>query len=159
MNVPPSQPDQEQIQAVHNDDDDVSFGDLSTFDEILSAIYAIPKREIPAVSGLKIQKSFRKPSSSTPTNATPSIQPPPVQVPINILGSISTLLNHPFANLAADGEAKQSLIKTISSLSKAALPSSVQPLYQSLYRFMENLLEQVPSLTLSRLHFPIFHSN
>ena len=31
-------------------------------------------------------------------------------------------------------------------MSKVVLTSSVQPLYQSLYRFMEDLLEQVPKV-------------
>ena len=97
---------------------------LSAFDEILSASYAIPDKEIPAIFRSEM-KSFGKPTSSTPTHATPLTPTPTVEVLINLLSSISTLLNHTLGALVADGKAKQPLIESISSLSKAALPSSV----------------------------------
>ena len=57
--------------------------------------------------GSDVQKSIGKPSSSTPANLAPSsIRPPTVEVSINILGSILTLLNNTLDSLAADGEAK-----------------------------------------------------
>ena len=55
-----------------------------------------------------------------------------VKLPVNLLGSISIHLNNYLDSLATDGEAKQPLIDNIYSLSKSALPSSIQPLYQSL---------------------------
>ena len=108
------------------EDDDVDFDDLSTFDEILSASYAIPDKEIPTVSGSEVHKSLGNPSSSVPT-PTPltSFQPPPIELPVNLLSSISTLLNNPLDSLVVDGKDKQSLIDNISSLSKAVLPSAV----------------------------------
>ena len=78
---------------------------------------------------------------------------PAVEVLVNLFSSLSMLLNHPLGTLATDGETKQSLLESISSLSKAALPSSVQPLYRSLCRFMEDLLEQVPKVDVAKASF------
>ena len=128
-----------------NDDDvDVDFGDLSAFDEILVASFAVLSKETPLASGSEPHKSQGGPSSSvlisTPIPSTPA---PLSEIPVTLLGSISTLLNHPLDSLAVDGENKQALIDAISSLSKATLPSTIQPLHHSLCRFVEDLLEQV----------------
>ena len=117
-----------------DDDDDVDFSDLSTIDKILSASFEVPDKELPVVSSLEVQKFLGKPSSLVPTpTPLPSTQAPLIELPVNLLGSISTFLNNLLDFLTTDGEVKQSLIDSISSLSKAALHSSIQPLYQSLY--------------------------
>ena len=41
-----------------DDDADVNFGDLSAFDEILSASFTVPNKEILAASGSEVQKSL-----------------------------------------------------------------------------------------------------
>ena len=136
-----------------DDDADVDFGNLSAFDEILSANFAIPDKEITTASGSEVQKSLGKLSSSTLTHATPPTLVLAVKVPAKLLSSISTLLNHPLSALVADSETKQSLLKSISSLSKVAQPASVQPLYQSFCCFMEDLLEQVPKVDAAEASF------
>lgn len=51
-----------------NDDDDVDFGDFSTFDELLSASFTVPDKDIPVASSLEAQKSQGGSSSSIPTS-------------------------------------------------------------------------------------------
>ena len=137
--------------AADDDDGDIDFGDLDAFDEILSASFAVDA-EIPTVSGSEVQRLSGR-HSPTPTHITPSMSIPSVEMPTNLLTTISTLLNQPLDALAADGDAKQSLLESISSLSKAALPSSVRPFYQSLCRFIEDLLEKVPKVDAAKASF------
>ena len=58
VNVLSFEPIQEKVQKAQNNDDDndddVDFGYLSAFDEIFSASYVVPKKEIPVVSSLEI---------------------------------------------------------------------------------------------------------
>ena len=119
LNATPSEPIQDKTQEANNDDF-LDFGDLSAFDEILLASYAVPDKEILVVSSSEVQKSTRNLSSSAPVNPTPpSTQPPLIELPINLLGSISILLNNILDSLPADGEAKQYLVENISLLRKA----------------------------------------
>ena len=77
-----------------------------------------------------MQKSAKNSSSLALANPTPpSTQLPPIKLPINLLGSISILINNALDFLVVDGETKQSLVENIFSQSKAALPFSVQLLY------------------------------
>ena len=132
-----------------DDDDDVDFADLNAFDEILSTSLAVLSKEILAVSSLEVQKPIRTPSSPTPANTTILVHPPLVELLINLLSSISSLFNNTFGSLAVDGDAKQSLIDNILLLNKAALPPTIQPLYQSLCQFIEDLLEQIPKVVVA----------
>ena len=140
-------------------------GDLNAFDEIILASYAIQDKEIPSILVSDIQKPMNHPSSLTLINFDPmvnlssSVQLTSPKVPVNLMNLISALLNKTLDSLAIDGEAKQSLIENITSLSKAALPSSVQPLYQSLCRFMEDLLKQVPKVKAAENSFTQFPQN
>ena len=112
---------------------------MDAFDEILPISYAIQDKEIPFISGSDVQKPTNHSSSSTLINPNPKAnlsslaQSTSLELPVNLMTSIYVLLNKTVDSLAVDGEAKQSLIENISSLSKVALPSSVQPLYQSLW--------------------------
>ena len=139
------------VETAADDEGDIDFGDLDAFDEILSASFAVGM-EIPTVSGSEVQRLSGR-HSPTPTHITPSTSIPPVEMPTNLLTTISTLLNQPLDSLAADGDAKQFLLESISSLSKAALPSSVRPFYQSLCRFTEDLLEKVPKVDAAKASF------
>ena len=60
-----------------DDDDHVDFGDLSAFDEMLLARFAVPNKEILVISSSELQKSLGHPSSSVLTPiATLSTQTP-----------------------------------------------------------------------------------
>ena len=86
----PPQPVQILPPPADDDDNEVNFGNPNAFDDILSASFVVPEKEITIVSGLEMQKSFGKPSSLTPTQI-----PPPTQFLMSRSLPISSVRSRP----------------------------------------------------------------